>query len=57
MLHDALRGQVEDLARGIVVGEARLVLRDLPELTVETLNDISRVYDFPNLRQVFIKRA
>ncbi len=42
-------GQIEHPAQGIVVGEAGLVFRDLAELTVQALNDIRRVYDFPNL--------
>ena len=42
-------GQVEHLAQGIIVGKAGLVLGDLAELSVETLNDIGRVYDFPDL--------
>ena len=42
-------GQIEHPAQGIVVGEAGLVFCDLAELTVQALNDIRRVYDFPNL--------
>ena len=42
-------GQIEHLAQGIVVGEAGFVFGDLPELAVQALNDIGRVYDFPNL--------
>ena len=42
-------GQVEHLAQGIVVGEARLVFCDLAELTAQALNNIRSVYDFPNL--------
>ena len=43
-------GQVEYLSQGIIVGEAGLILGNLAELAVEALNDIGRVYDFPNLR-------
>ena len=52
---DALRGQVEHPTQGIIVGKARLVFCDLPELTVEALNHIRRVYDFTNLRRIFIE--
>lgn len=57
MLLDALGGKIEHSAQGIVIGKAGLVLGDLPELAVEPLNDVRRVYDFPNLGRVFIKRA
>ena len=50
MLDNFPAGQVQHLAQGIIVGKAGLVLGDLPELAVEPLNDIGRVYDFPNLR-------
>lgn len=42
-------GQIEHFAQGIVVGKAGLVLCELAELAVQALNDIRRVYDFPNL--------
>jgi len=35
MLLNVLGGQIEHFAQGIVIGEGRLVLGDLPELTVE----------------------
>ena len=44
--------QVEHLSQGVIVGESGLVLGDLAELAVEALNDIGRVYDFPNLRRI-----
>ena len=50
-------GQVEHFAQGIIVGEAGLVLGDLPELAVQALDDISRVYDFPNLGGVCAKKV
>ena len=50
-------GQIEHPAQGIVVGEAGLVFRDLAELTVQALNDIRRVYDFPNLGGICEKGA
>ena len=42
-------GQIEHFAQGIVVGETGFGLGDLPELAVQALDDIGRVYDFPNL--------
>ena len=50
-------GQIEHPAQGIVVGEAGLVFGDLAELTVQALNDIRRVYDFPNLERICEKGA
>ena len=50
-------GQVEHLTQGIVVGEAGLVFCDLAELTVQALNNIRRVYDFPNLDGICEKGA
>ena len=50
-------GQIEHPAQGIVVGEAGLVFCDLAELTVQALNDIRRVYDFPNLGGICEKGA
>ena len=57
VLHDALSGQIEHPAQGIVIGKAGFVFGDLSELAVKALNDVRRVYDFPNLRRVFIKGA
>ena len=54
---DALGGQVEHPAQGIIVGKAGLVFRDLTELAVEALNNIRRVYDFTNLGRIFIEGA
>ena len=42
-------GKIEHLAQGVIVGKAGLVFGDLPELAVQALDDIGRVYDFPNL--------
>ena len=42
-------GKIEHLTQRVIVGKAGLVFGDLTELAVETLNDIGRVYDFPNL--------
>lgn len=56
-LRDALGGQVEHPAQGIIVGKAGLVFRDLTELSVEALNNIRRVYDFTNLGRIFIEGA
>lgn len=42
-------GQVEHLSQGVIVGESGLVLGNLAELEIQALNDIGRVYDFPNL--------
>ena len=50
-------GQIEHPAQGIVVGEAGLVFCDLAELTVQALNNIRRVYDFPNLGGICEKGA
>ena len=52
VLHDALGRQVEHPAQRIIVGKGRLVLCDLPELAVQALDDVRRVYDFPNLNGV-----
>ena len=57
VLHDPLCGQVEHPAQRIVIGEAGLVFSDLPELAVEALDNIRRIYDFPDLGRVFIERA
>ena len=54
VLHDALRGQIQHPAQGIIVCEGGLIFfRDLPELAVQALDDVRRVYDFPNLHGVF----
>ncbi len=57
MLHNALRGQIGHPAQRIVFGKDGRILRDLPELELQALNDVRRVYDLPHLRRVFIKRA
>ena len=57
VFHDLLSGQIEHPAQGIVISKAGFVFGGLPELAVKALNDVRRVYDFPNLRRVFIKGA
>ena len=39
----------------IIIRKTGLVLCDLPELPVQTLDDIRRVYDFPDLGRIFKK--
>lgn len=56
-LHDPLRRQIEHSSQRIAVGKTEFVLGDLPELTVQALDDISRVYDFPDLKRVFKERT
>ena len=53
VLDDPLGCQVQHPPQGIVVGERGLVLCDLPELAVQALDNVRRVYDFPNLRRIF----
>ena len=53
VLRDTLGGQIQHPAQRVVVREGRLVLCDLPELAVQALDDVRRVYDFPNLHGVF----
>ena len=53
VLDDPLGCQVQHPPQGIVVGEGGLVLCNLPELPVQTFNNVRRVYDFPNLRWIF----
>ena len=53
VFHDALGGQIQHPAQGVIVREGWLVLRDLPELAVQALDDVRGVYDFPNLNGVF----
>ena len=57
VLYDPLGCQVKHSPQRIVVGKAGFVLGDLPELPVQALNDVGRVYDFPDFRRVFKERA
>lgn len=57
VLHDALGGQIQHPAQGVVIREGGFILCDLPELAVQALDDVRRVYDFPNLHGVFKERA
>ena len=57
VLHDALGSQIQHPAQGVVIREGRLVLCNLTELAVQALDDVRRVYDFPNLNGVFEERA
>ncbi len=54
---NALRGQIEHPAQRVVIGETGLVFRDLPELTVQPLDNVRRVYDLPNFQRIFKKGA
>ena len=53
MLDNPLGCQIQHPTQGIVIGEQGLVLCDLPELPVQTFDNVRRVYDFPNLRRIF----
>jgi len=46
---DFRRCQIQHFAQGIIIGEGRLVLGDPPELPVKPLDNVCRIYDFPNL--------
>ena len=54
-LRDAQGGQVEYSTQGIIVRKAGFAFRDLTELTVESFDDVRRVYDFMNLGRKFIE--
>ena len=53
VLHDALGGQIQHPAQGVVIREGGFILCDLPELAIQALDDVRRVYDFPNLHGAF----
>ena len=57
MFYNSLGCQVQHPTQRIVIGKRRLVLRDLTELTVQALDDVRRVYDFPNFRRIFKEGA
>ena len=57
VLDNSLGCQIEHSPQRIVVGKAGFVLGDLPELPVQALDDVGRVYDFPNLRRIFKEGA
>ena len=57
MLDNFPAGQVEHFAQGIIAGKAGLVFGDLAELAVQALNDISRIYDFPDFGGICEKGA
>ena len=50
-------GEIEHFTQGIIVGEAGFVPGDLPELAVQALDNIGRVYDFPNFGWICEKGA
>ena len=49
VLHDALGGHIQHPTQGVIVRERRLVLRNLPKLAVQALDDVRRVYDLFNV--------
>ena len=57
VLHNPLGRQIQHPPQGVVVGEGGLALGDLPELPVQPLDDVRRVYDFTDFRRIFIERA
>ena len=52
MFDNVLRSKIEYLSERIVVCEGRLVLSDLPELSVQTLDNVRRIYYPSNLAWV-----
>ena len=57
MFDNVFRRQIQYFAQGIVICEAGLVFGDLPKLAIEPLNNVSCIYDFPNLRRICVKRG
>ena len=57
VLDDPSGSQIQHPTQRIVIGERRLVLGDLPELPVQSFDDVRRVYDFPNFRRIFKERT
>lgn len=57
VLHDPLGRQIEHSPKRIFVGKAEIVLGDWPELPVQPLDDVGRIYDFPALRRAFKEGA
>ena len=53
VFHDPLGRQVQHPPQRIVIGKRGLIFCDLPELPVQTFDNVRRVYDFPNLRRIF----
>ena len=53
VLNDPLGRQVQHPPQRIIIGERGLILCDLPELPVQALDNVRRVYDFPDLRRIF----
>ena len=47
-----LHGQIQNLEKGIISRENRPVLRDLPELSVETLDGFGGIDQFPELHGI-----
>ena len=49
VIYNILRRKIQHFPQRVIVGERRLVFRNLPELTVQAFNDVRRIYDLPNL--------
>ena len=52
MFDNFCRRQIQHFAQGIIIGKGRLVLRHLPKLTVQPLNEIGCIYDTPDLGRI-----
>ncbi len=49
LFDNIIRRQIQHFTQAVVIREHRLCLRDFAELPVQPLNNVRRVYDFPNL--------
>ena len=50
---DVYAGKVQHFHETLVVGKTSLVFCDLAVLPMQSLNDIGRIYDFPNFGRIF----
>ena len=56
VIHDILRRKIQHFPQRVIVRKRRFVLRDLPELSVQSFDDIRRIYDPPHLCRICKKR-
>ena len=57
VIYNILRRKIQHFPQRVIVGERRLVFRNLPELTVQSFNDVRCIYDLPNFGRICIERG
>jgi len=56
MFDNVSRSKIQDLSQCIIISEGRFILGDLPKLSIQTLDDVGRIYYLADFGRICKKR-